>query len=196
MLIKTTRFGEIEVPEEKIIYFSSGMIGFENYKKYVLFEHPRKREAEEPALTQESKQAKENSISNQLAAEKQNKVEASEQSCFVWLQSLELANLAFLLIDPFSFYPEYEFNLSEKDVIELEIENASDILVLTTVSLPKGAPQNMTSNLLAPIIINSKKQIGKQVILNENNYSIAENILARLQKLNLKEEETALSATP
>ncbi len=36
MRFKTTRFGELEVPQEGIINFPEGLLGFEKYKKYVL----------------------------------------------------------------------------------------------------------------------------------------------------------------
>ncbi|TYP50919.1 flagellar assembly protein FliW [Thermosediminibacter litoriperuensis] len=40
MKIKTKFFGEIEVGEEKIINFPSGIIGFEDLKRFVLIDHP------------------------------------------------------------------------------------------------------------------------------------------------------------
>lgn len=36
MLIKTRYFGEIDLAEDKIITFDSGLMGFEEYKKYTL----------------------------------------------------------------------------------------------------------------------------------------------------------------
>lgn len=36
MLIKTKHFGEIELDENKIIYFENGILGFEELKKYTL----------------------------------------------------------------------------------------------------------------------------------------------------------------
>jgi flagellar assembly factor FliW len=36
MLVKTKHFGEIELDEEKILYFENGIFGFEEYKKYTI----------------------------------------------------------------------------------------------------------------------------------------------------------------
>jgi flagellar assembly factor FliW len=36
MRIKTAQFGEIEVDEDKILYFPSGIIGFEDCRKFIL----------------------------------------------------------------------------------------------------------------------------------------------------------------
>lgn len=36
MLIKTKHFGEVDLEDDKILYFESGVLGFEEYKKYTL----------------------------------------------------------------------------------------------------------------------------------------------------------------
>ena len=36
MLVKTKHFGEIELDEDKILYFENGIFGFEEYKKYTI----------------------------------------------------------------------------------------------------------------------------------------------------------------
>ncbi len=36
MLIKTKCFGEVDIADEKIITFDSGLLGFEEYKKYTI----------------------------------------------------------------------------------------------------------------------------------------------------------------
>ena len=38
MKLNTSRFGEIDITEEEIITFSEGLFGFEEYKKYVIFQ--------------------------------------------------------------------------------------------------------------------------------------------------------------
>ncbi|MDB9823451.1 flagellar assembly protein FliW [Deltaproteobacteria bacterium] len=37
--IKTTRFGEIEIDESRVIHFSEGLLGFPEYKDYIILEH-------------------------------------------------------------------------------------------------------------------------------------------------------------
>jgi len=39
MIIKTTRFGEVEIDESRVIHFSEGIVGFPEDKKYVVLEH-------------------------------------------------------------------------------------------------------------------------------------------------------------
>lgn len=42
MLLKTTRFGEIEIQDNEIIDFPEGLIGFSNNKKFVILDHRQK----------------------------------------------------------------------------------------------------------------------------------------------------------
>ncbi len=39
MIIKTTRFGEIEIDENKIIFFPRGILGFPDQRRFVLLPH-------------------------------------------------------------------------------------------------------------------------------------------------------------
>ncbi|MBN2144911.1 MAG: flagellar assembly protein FliW [Candidatus Aureabacteria bacterium] len=39
MIYKTTRFGEIDVPGEKVLFFKEGVIGFENLHEFVILKH-------------------------------------------------------------------------------------------------------------------------------------------------------------
>lgn len=41
MKINTTRFGELEIADEKIINFPHGILGFENNKKFFLLDHDK-----------------------------------------------------------------------------------------------------------------------------------------------------------
>ncbi len=41
MKIKTTRFGELDVSESRIITFSEDILGFSGYRKYVILEHSK-----------------------------------------------------------------------------------------------------------------------------------------------------------
>ncbi|WP_068620589.1 flagellar assembly protein FliW [Paenibacillus tuaregi] len=90
-----------------------------------------------------------------------------EEDMFAYLQSTKEQELAFLLADPFNYYPDYEFELPEADKDELQIE--SKVLVRCIVSL-KDKVERSTLNLLAPIILNPDKQLGKQVILHNSAY--------------------------
>lgn len=95
-------------------------------------------------------------------------IHADEGIPFTFLQSLEDGDLAFIVTDPFLFFEDYQFDLADKLKSELEIINEEDVMVFSIVSVQ--ANDIMTLNLLAPVVINMKKRIGKQIILHESPY--------------------------
>ena len=92
-----------------------------------------------------------------------------EEGQFIVLQSLGNKQLAFVLSNPFTFFKEYDFTLEDHIVKLLELESEENIQVLSILTV-QDPFEKTTANLQAPIIINSKKNIAKQVILNEPNY--------------------------
>lgn len=94
-----------------------------------------------------------------------------EESPFFFLQSIEEVELSFFLVDPFSFFKEYDIKLEEQMVERLELEEPTDAIVLTTVSI-LGEMKDATTNLKAPLVINNAKKIGMQIVLDDKNYQI------------------------
>lgn len=89
------------------------------------------------------------------------------QSPFVTLQSVQTPSVGFMAAYPYHFKPNYAFDLEQEDLQQLQIEESEDVLVYAILTL-KDTLENSTMNLLAPVAINVKKQIGKQVVLHEN----------------------------
>ncbi|GGF91513.1 flagellar assembly protein FliW [Paenibacillus abyssi] len=89
---------------------------------------------------------------------------------FSYLQSVEEGDIAFLLTDPFIFYANYEFQLNEHVLEELSIEDPADVLVWSIVTLKEDL-QSATLNLLAPVIINTRINTGRQIILQHTSYT-------------------------
>ena len=94
-----------------------------------------------------------------------------DESPFFFLQSIESAELSFFLVDPFSFFQEYDIKLAEQLVERLELEEPTDAMVLTTVSVT-GEMKDATTNLKAPLVINNRKKLGMQIVLDNKTYQI------------------------
>ncbi|GIN89269.1 flagellar assembly factor FliW [Siminovitchia terrae] len=92
-----------------------------------------------------------------------------DESILTVLQSVSTPEIGFVVVDPFSFFPEYDFHLSESVVGQLELEKAEDAAVFTILTV-QDPFERTTANLQAPIVINSKNNMAKQVILNEGNH--------------------------
>ena len=94
-----------------------------------------------------------------------------EKSPYKWLQSLENCELAFVVMEPFVFFADYQFELSQNDIKELEVAKPEDVAVLVILVIPDD-PRKMTANIKAPLVINMAKMKGKQVVLNNEAYPV------------------------
>ncbi len=109
---------------------------------------------------------------------------------FVWMKSIQDNNLAFIIIDPKEFKQEYNPVLSVSDKAALQIDNLSECSVYALVCVPKDSNE-ISANLLAPIIINKNTNIGRQIILQEQDYSVQHLILEDMLR---KIEDTDVSS--
>jgi flagellar assembly factor FliW len=131
--IVTTRFGEIDIDESKIIDMRGGILGFEHLKKYV--------------------------------------IHTDDNNPFWWFQSLDDGAIAFVVINPYSAKADYEPMISDNDVKLLEIEGAEDVVLLAILTIRQN-PFSVSMNLRAPIVINAKKKIAKQIVLEDAQYPV------------------------
>ncbi|MDD5659887.1 MAG: flagellar assembly protein FliW [Actinomycetota bacterium] len=92
-----------------------------------------------------------------------------EKSPMKWLQSTSDPSLAFVVCDPCYFFKDYKPVIEKKEVKELKIDEKDDIVLLTIVSVPSDISKT-SLNLLSPIVINSTKFLGKQIILYNSDY--------------------------
>ncbi|MEX2459808.1 MAG: flagellar assembly protein FliW [Paenibacillaceae bacterium] len=90
---------------------------------------------------------------------------------FCYFQSVEESSLTLLVCNPFLFFLEYDFQLSDANQQELNITDAVEVAVWSVVTIDKDK-NGATMNLLAPIVVNVQEKRGKQVILHDSNYSI------------------------
>jgi len=83
---------------------------------------------------------------------------------FLWLQMLDDAKHAFLVVPPERVVTDYQPDISDDEVEFLELAGPADAFLLNIVML-RGNRQ-ATVNLRGPVVINRRTLIGKQVILN------------------------------
>jgi len=83
------------------------------------------------------------------------------------LQSTEEATIGFVIAFPFAFKQDYAFDLSEEDKEDLHIEKEEEVLTYSIVTLQETFADS-TINLLAPVIINTNKKLGKQIVLQDS----------------------------
>jgi len=93
-----------------------------------------------------------------------------EDSPFRWLQSVDDGALAFLVVDPATFFPDYAPEMESSDAAYLQLSEETPRLVYTMVTIPKGLPESMTVNLAGPIVINAETRYAKQIVLADEGY--------------------------
>ena len=108
-------------------------------------------------------------------------LEHSPGSVFHILQGVDDPAVAFVLIDPRTFRPDYKVDIDREQVAVLELEDEADAVVMAIVTVPEGNPAGMTANLQAPVVFNVKKRLGCQVVLPDGPWGIRHSILAELQ---------------
>lgn len=96
----------------------------------------------------------------------------TEHAGLFWLQSLDHDPLAFLLLDPFTYFDDYTVDLDASDAAALGADSPGDIAVLAIVTLPTGPDEPCTANLTGPIAINLAAGRGRQVIVRDDGHGV------------------------
>ncbi|MFJ7932825.1 flagellar assembly protein FliW [Sporosarcina sp. NPDC096371] len=94
---------------------------------------------------------------------------------FQVLQSTTIPDIAFIVANPYTIVDDYSFNIDEPTIDLLEIDNEQDVFVLGVLSL-KEPFETSTINLQAPLIFQSNTNKAKQMILNDNTFSMRHSI--------------------
>jgi flagellar assembly factor FliW len=108
----------------------------------------------------------------------------------MFLQSLASRSLCFVLLPILVADPHYRLNLTPEELFELGLPDdrepaiGEDILCAALICVAQG--EVPTGNLMAPVVVNLKKNIGAQVIHGDSGYSHRQPILF---------EENALSCS-
>jgi len=84
-----------------------------------------------------------------------------------WLQSLDRPDLAFVVIDPISFVPDYSVEVSREEINMLQLNDISEARVLCIVVVTPDNIRETRTNLRGPLVINPKTSIARQLILSE-----------------------------
>ena len=86
-------------------------------------------------------------------------------SPFATLVSTDNADTGFVVVSPFVFYPDYEFDLPDETAERLGLDDPSDVVVLSVVTVGERS-QESTINLLGPIVVNRRTHEACQAVLD------------------------------
>ncbi len=96
-----------------------------------------------------------------------------------WLQSVEDENVALPLLEPFLFEPGYGFEIADHDAAELGMESPEDAVVRCILTLRED-PEDITANLLAPIVFCRRTHLARQIVLQESDFPLRRPVFSTL----------------
>ena len=89
---------------------------------------------------------------------------------FSWLQSVEEPSLAFVVVNAAEFGEEYLFTLPIGDR-DIDLKQEDDIAIVNLVSV-RPDPTMTTVNLKAPIVVNLRNMLGRQIVLDDQRFPV------------------------
>lgn len=98
-------------------------------------------------------------------------VDPGDSTLILWLQSTEDESIAFPIIEPKIFKPDYIAKLLPADMNSVELESIAEAKIYSILTIPSDIT-TMSANLKAPIVINNQKNIARQIVLQDNKLSV------------------------
>lgn len=91
---------------------------------------------------------------------------------FLWLHSIDDPTVAFPVVSPRLFFPEFRIEIHSKEVAELMINDPKRVETFVIITIPND-PTDITANLQGPIVINTANNLAKQLVLVNSDYCVA-----------------------
>jgi flagellar assembly factor FliW len=102
-----------------------------------------------------------------------NNYDTEDPVPFMWLQAANNPDLALVVAIPFFLKPDYEVEIPEDVVKTLDIQSPEDVGVYSVVKIEEKV-EDMTFNLMSPIVINAKNRKASQVIQDHTDWRVDE----------------------
>lgn len=108
-------------------------------------------------------------------------VDPNDTTLIMWMQCIDAPQIAFPVIEPQIFKADYCPILMPTDMNAIELLQPADSKVYTILTIPADFTQ-MNANLKAPIVINLKKNIAKQIVLQDNKLTVKHEMYRDLKR--------------
>jgi len=101
-------------------------------------------------------------------------IQTGTENYFFWLQSVDEANLAFVITDPTIFFKDYEVPVREEWQTELRIADAGLVQVFVICN---KVGEWLTGNLLGPLVVNTENKLAQQIVLTDKKWTTRQPLL-------------------
>lgn len=99
---------------------------------------------------------------------------------FKCLQSVEKWEIAFIIINPWDVFNDYEIDVDDNDISSLGDSEIDNLMLYTLVTITEN---KVTANLVGPLIINTASRKGRQTVLYKSSYTTKHDILSLVKKV-------------
>lgn len=99
-------------------------------------------------------------------------LEREETRPFLWYQCVDDPGLAFVIINPNLFEPDYavDFRAVLREM-SWDEGREQDLEIYAIVNASEGIPEKITANLIGPLVINTRKKEATQMVITGSLYS-------------------------
>ena len=87
----------------------------------------------------------------------------TQNDAVAWLQSVDRADVALAVVSPRRFVPDFQMRVARRELDPLALDEIRAAQVLVIVGRTE---RSLTLNLKAPIVINLRRRLARQVIAN------------------------------
>lgn len=95
-------------------------------------------------------------------------IQTGEGSAFYWLQSVDRADLAFVVCDPRLFVSDYKVPVKLAELEQIGLEKPDDAQVFVIVN---KVDELLTGNLQGPLVVNVANREARQLVLSDKRFS-------------------------
>ena len=93
-------------------------------------------------------------------------------SSLKWLLCVDRPELALVVTDPYAWFPDYKMPLADSDTAAIAFREEDEMSVMAVVTLRGRRREDTTLNLRAPVVVNLRTLLGRQVVLSEDRWGI------------------------
>jgi flagellar assembly factor FliW len=100
------------------------------------------------------------------------------------LHSQDASGLSLIVANPAAWYPEYGFDVSDEDMAAIKASSVDDLVILAIINVDAD-PFQVTSNLVSPILINPKEQLGVQIVLHNSPFMVQQPLTVKTMEVSI-----------
>ncbi len=108
-------------------------------------------------------------------------VDPGDKTLILWLQSCEDGSVAFPIIEPKIFSPNYIVRLLPAELTSLKLLDLKTASVYTILTISQDVT-SMTANMKAPLVINNTENLARQIVLQDSKLDVRFPMYTELKK--------------